>query len=104
MRYRVFTRDPEGGLNWAATSMSLGDGPRDIALIVDGHELAPGDLVYISDLWLLILSVESSTDPVDRPFDVEYRVLSPYGDQVGDLRWDSKLATQLYRKAVRMES
>ena len=107
MRYRVFTRDNRGDLNYAATSESFGWGEREIALIVDGHQMSADDVIYINDYWIRIVKKSESTNPADRPWDVVYEFLPVHEDPdflVGGEPWSLQTINRLYGQAVAMES
>lgn len=89
--YRVFKQDSSRVLHYDASSEALGAGGREIALIVDGHQLWAGDVVEIDGQWILLA------------FDGSYDFLPPYGDDsyvFGDGRWSLEMRARLQHEAA----
>ena len=84
----------------------MGDSPRDIALIVDGHGMSVGDVIYIGGFWLSVEEINESRDLRDRPFEVDVRILPVHEDPsflVGGSLWSLQTINRLYGQAVSME-
>ncbi len=84
----------------------MGDSPRDIALIVDGHGMSVGDVIHIGGFWLSVEEINESRDLRDRPFEVEVRILPAHEDPdflVGGEPWGLPIINRLYGQAVSME-
>jgi len=111
LRYDVFTQARDGVLHYGsrrlgvpATSTALGGGPREVALIVDAHDLIPGSLIYLNNAWIRVLGVDTS-ELMGWPCEVDYDYLPPYSDPeitFGGEEWSPLLAQRLIKESISM--
>lgn len=107
MKYAVFKQDDAGVLSFAGTSRSLGEGPNEVAYIVNGHGLQAGDVIHFIDGgWRRVETIDPATERI-RPLDVTSSTLSPVvGDDTiryGDGPWSPAMATRLLTSMVEVE-
>ena len=97
-RYRVFKQTKTGSLHYAETSNALGDGRREIDIIAQEHALSEGDVIYIGDFWIRMLSIQEPHCEYEYMLSMEVPDIT-YGEE----SWGPLLISRLYSEAVRME-
>jgi len=112
LRYRVFTPTSRGDIHYgsgregvAATSVALGAGSRELAMISEAHGLCVGSLIHIDNRWVRITALREA--PVGCLPEVEWRYLPPYempGLLYGSDHWSPEMIKRLTAEAIGMES